>query len=95
MRRRNADLIAVVAAASAFLFFVPVFGVPQYEAQAQSCSSASAAESGQAEPEPFEPCTTPEFGSVTYSAFGAGGVWMKDEYAHYYVVCAFGPTSCS
>ena len=43
----------------------------------------------------FEPCTVPEFGSVTYSVFGAGGVWMEDEYAHYYVVCAFGPTSCT
>ena len=95
MRRRNADLLVMVAAAFGFLFFVPVLGVPQYQAQSQSCSSASSQESAQAEPEPFEPCTVPEFGSVTYSAFGAGGVWMEDEYVHYYVVCAFGPTSCS
>jgi hypothetical protein len=95
MRRRNADLVIAIAAVLGFLFFVPVLGVPQYQAKAQSCSSASVPESAQAEPEPFEPCTAPEFGSVTYSAFGAGGVWMEDEYAHYYVVCAFGPTSCS
>jgi hypothetical protein len=95
MRRRNADLIAIIAAAFAFLFLVPILDLPQYEAQAQSCRSASAQESGQAEPEPFEPCTAPEFGSVTYSAFGAGGVWMEDEYAHYYVVCIFGPRNCT
>ncbi len=95
MRRRNADLLVILAAALGFLFFVPVLGVPQYQAQSQSCSAASTQEPAQAEPEPFEPCTAPEFGSVTYSAFGAGGVWMEDEYAHYYVVCAFGPTSCS
>jgi hypothetical protein len=95
MRRRNVDLIVVIAVAFGFLFFVPVLGIPQYQAQAQSCDSASLKESTQAEPEPFEPCTAPEFGSVTYSAFGAGGVWMEDEYAHYYVVCVSGQTVCS
>jgi hypothetical protein len=95
MMRRSAGLLAIVAVAFGFLFFVPVVGLPQYEAQSQACSSASSQESPQSEPEPFEPCTVPEFGSVTYYAFGGGGVWMEDEYAHYYVVCAFGPTSCS
>ncbi len=94
MRRRYVDLLVIAALAFGFLFLVPVLGLPQYQAQSQSCSSASSKESGQAEPEPFEPCTVPEFGSVTYAAFGAGGVWMEDEYAHYYVVCA-GPTSCT
>jgi|GEM_PF-7030900 len=95
MRRRTADVLAVVAVAFGFLFLVPVVGVPQYQAQSESCSAASSRESQQAEPEQFEPCTVPEFGSVTYSVFGAGGVWMEDEYAHYYVVCAFGPASCT
>ena len=95
MIRRNADLLAAIAVAFGFLFLVPVVGVPQYQAQSQACSSASSKEPAQSEPEPFEPCTVPEFGSVTYYAFGAGGVWMEEEYAHYYVVCAFGLTSCS
>jgi len=95
MRRRNADIIVMIAAAFGFLFFVPVLAIPQYQVQTQSCSSASASESAQAEPEPFEPCTVPEFGSVTYSAFGTGAVWMEDEYAHYYAVCVFGQVHCS
>jgi hypothetical protein len=95
MRRRDADLSLVAALAFGFLFFVPVLTTAQYQAQGRSCASASAPESAQAEPEQFEPCTVPEFGSVTYAAFGAGGVWMEDEYAHYYVVCLIGPTSCS
>jgi len=94
MRRRNADILVAIALAFGFLFLVPVLGAPQYQAQSKSCSSASAPESAEAEPEAFEPCTVPEFGSVTFYAFGVGGAWMEDEYAHYYVVC-FGPTSCS
>lgn len=92
---RKADLLVIVAVAFVFLFLVPVLGLPQYETQAQACSSGSSKEPSQSEPEPFEPCTVPEFGSVTYYAFGAGGVWIEDEYAHYYVICAFGPSSCS
>jgi len=87
--------VLVIIAAIGFLFFIPVLALPQYQAQSQSCTSASGPESAQAEPETFEPCTVPEFGSVTYAAFGTGGVWMEDEYAHQYVVCVFGPTSCS
>lgn len=87
--------MVLAAVAFGFLFFVPVLGLPEYQAQAQACSSESSSEAAQVEPEQFEPCTAPEFGSITYSAFGAGGVWMEDEYSHYYVVCAFGPTHCS
>jgi len=94
MRRRNVDIVVTIALVFGFLFLVPVLGAPQYQAQSQSCSSASAPESAQAEPEAFEPCTVPEFGSVTYYAFGVGGVWMEDEYAHSYVVC-LGQTICS
>jgi len=95
MRRRNVDFTVMIAATFGFLFFVPALGIPEYQVQAQSCSSASPPSSPEAEPEPFEPCTVPEFGSVTYYAFGAGGVWMEVEYAHYYTVCVFGPTHCS
>ena len=94
MRRRNANIAVMIALVLGFLFFVPVLGSPRYEAQSQTCDSAAAAESTQAEPEAFEPCVVPEFGSVSYIAFGAGGVWMEDEYAHTYVLC-FGQTSCT
>jgi hypothetical protein len=95
MKRRNADLAIVIAASFGFLFFVPVITAPQYQTQARPCGTTSAAETSQAEPEQFEPCTVPEFGSVTFVAFGAGGVWMEDEYVHYYVICVSGPSNCS
>ena len=87
--------MVVVAVSCGFLFFVPVITAPEYAPQARSCGATSAQESSQTEPEQFEPCTVPEFGSVTYVAFGAGGVWMEDEYVHYYVICVSGPSSCS
>jgi hypothetical protein len=93
MEQRTAKVVGVVALALGFLFFVPVISMAQ--TQAQSCASESSTEAAQAEPEKFEPCLVPEFGSVTYAALGAGGVWMEDEYSHYYVVCASGPTSCT
>lgn len=93
MRRRDADVLVAIAALLAFLFFVPVLGTSQYQSESTSCASASAQEASQAEPEPFEPCRVPEFGSATYSVFGAGGVWMEDEYVHYYSVCV--GTTCS
>ncbi len=95
MRQRNVVFAVVIAWAFVFLFFVPVVSLPQYEAQTQSCSSASSQAGPEAEPELFEPCTVPEFGSVTYSAFGAGAVWMEVEYTHYYAVCISGPSHCS
>ncbi len=95
MGARVFNAIAAVLVIFGFLFFVPVVGLAQYQSMAQSCASEASPEGAQAEPEQYEPCTVPEFGSVTYAGFGAGGVWMEDEYSHYYVVCAFGPTSCT
>lgn len=95
LEQRTASLVAVIGAASVFLFFVPLLGLPPYQSEAQSCGSASPLESAQAEPELFEPCIVPEFGSVTYYALGTGGVWMESDYAHYYAVCVLGQTHCS
>ena len=94
MRRATLNALVLAAAIVGFLFFIPVMNAPQYQAQAQACASEPSSESPQAEPENFEPCVVPEFGSVTFVAFGAGGAWMEDDYAHYYVVCA-GPANCT
>lgn len=94
MRRRDADVLIAIAALLLFFFFVPVLGTSQYQSASAACASASSKEASQAEPEPFEPCRVPEFGSVTYSVFGAGGVWMEDEYVHYYSFC-IGTSTCS